>query len=200
MVSFISVALPYIIIGGIFILAQIAYLIYFKGRVSNISVILSKWFNNKFIVDLLSIFVVLNVIGLPFLIYIISGIHLISEGRFEAVYVFLLFSLHTLFLGLMIWYLMKWRLSKTVKFWLLLSISLFMWYLITSISFNDFFTFSGWTAIFMSLTYVWLGIVIFEVDMMRNRVYFNNYLKIVEQAEPQADSEQIIRLTKENSK
>lgn len=52
----------------------------------------------------------------------------------------------------------------------------------------------------MSLTYVWLGIVIFEVDMMRNRVYFNNYLKIVEQAEPQADSEQIIRLTKENSK
>jgi hypothetical protein len=52
----------------------------------------------------------------------------------------------------------------------------------------------------MSLTFISLGIVIFEVDMVRNRVYFNSYLKIVEQAEPQADSEQIIRLTKENSK
>lgn len=38
MASYISIALPYIIIGGFFIALQIAFLIYFRGRVGGVSV------------------------------------------------------------------------------------------------------------------------------------------------------------------
>ena len=102
------------IIAGIFIAIQVAYLIYFKGRVNGVIKPLSK-LKSKAWIDFLSITIISLVMGLPFMIYLLGSIFLTANDDFEAVYYILVSALHFLFLALLFWKMRKWRLTKVVK-------------------------------------------------------------------------------------
>ena len=182
MSSFASIATPYIVVGGIFIIIQIVYLIFFKGRVDGIAVYLA-WIENKYAVDLLSFLIITWVMGIPYLIYIISGIHLAADGHFEAVYIFLLLSLHSTILYLIFWNNRKWRITTFVKIWFWMA-AIFIWvYLISVISLNKFFSYSGSTSVFMSLSFISIATIFYEIHMIRYLVNFNKYLHAVDSSE-----------------
>ena len=114
MASFISIAIPYMVVGGVFNILQILYLLYFRGRVNGVSLLLSKC-GNKFLVDLFSILIIGLIMGTPFLIYVISGIHLAADDCFEGIYVLLLISVHLVVLSFLFWYMRRWRMSVLVR-------------------------------------------------------------------------------------
>lgn len=113
-----AVSVPYIISGLVFIFVQIAYLIYFKGRWDGISGLLSK-IESKFWVDFLSLLITAIVMGMPFLIYIISGLHLAAIDAFEGIYIFLVISVHSLILSIIFWKMRYWRSTIFVQGWML---------------------------------------------------------------------------------
>ena len=107
-------SLPYLIVGSFFILLQMAYLIFYKGRVSGFMKTISS-FESPSIVNIISFFVIAVVMGTPFLIYLIMGIHLAAEEKFVGIYVLLVISVHMLVLSALFWYMRRWRLSLFVK-------------------------------------------------------------------------------------
>lgn len=56
-------------------------------------------------------------------------------------------------------------------------------YLVTAINLDDFFSYSGSTAVFGSLSFIAGGKIVHEIDMLQNRVYFTKYLRLMSKAE-----------------
>ena len=207
MAAKISIVIPYLVIGIVSIVVQFLYLIYFRGRINGIILPLSRikiWWGTiagkKFFVDWWSIFIVGLVSGTPFVIYIVSGIHLAAIDSFESIYILLILSLHTLLLALLFWYMRKWRPTLLVKIWMSISSFSFMIYLIAAINLDDFYSLSGSTAIFMSCSFIFSGALHHHLDMIRNRVYFVDYLSSMSKSELHETSEDVIQKVHEASK
>ena len=76
----------------------------------------------------------------------------------------------------------------------------FVAYLIAAINLGDFFTFSGASAVYLSFTFLMIGKIVHEIDMIRNRVYFTNYLKAMDRSEPQETPKNVLDRVAESSK
>ena len=95
----------------------------------------------------------------------------------------LLISLHSVILYLVFWYNRRWKITKIVKIWCAMAV-FFIWaYLISVISINKFFSYSGSTSVFMALSFASFSIIIYEAHMIKHCVNFNKYLRAADSSE-----------------
>ena len=114
---------------------------------------------------------------------------------------FLLSSAHLFALGSINWYARKWRI--TIFNFICLGFSLiFLWlYLIFVITLPKYFSYSGASAVFLSLSFLPICFIHYRIDSMKNKVEIQAYMKTMEvEAMNKSSPGEILKATRENQK
>jgi hypothetical protein len=118
---------------------------------------------------------------LPFIVYIVWGALLTASSNVQNHYgfsiMFLTISVHFLSLAILTWKVRSWHLTFLVKASFLISLFFLFCYLLSVIFLPEYFSYTGITAIFMTLGFLFICIVHFLIDHMRNRVYIDSFIK-----------------------
>ena len=134
---------------------------------------------------MLAIIIQTSIFGVPFALYIAWGIVLIDDDQINPHVgfgiLFLLFSVHLMVLGLLTWYIRRWRI--TLFSFICIGSSLFLlWlYLIFAVTTPKYFTYTGTSAVFLGFSFLPICYIHYRVDNLKNRVEFYTYMKTMEE-------------------
>lgn len=167
-----TTSIAFFILIPIFNGLQILFLALLRGKPERIYKVCSYCIGNPIWTDIVGTLTIILVFGIPFLLYLIWGAVLISKSELQphigVSILCLCVTFHCAILGILWWWVRKWRITKMVISLTVVSVIFLFGYLLAVIFLPDHFSYTGTSMIFMCISFVFASLAHFEIDHLRN--------------------------------
>ena len=140
----------------------------------------------------------------PFVLYIIWGIVLIAaeEVSYHVGFgiTFLTISVHSLLLSVLSWWVRRWRVTIFMLVMGGTSIVFLFCYLFSVTFLPEIFSYTGTTAIFMSITFIFVSVAHFEIDLLKNKILIKSFVDAMDDDDSEGEQESTVKVIEDVKK